>query len=140
MTDGDEGPAVLVLSFHEGEYLGDAATVRYLFDIAGGVARYDTPPLDTLEEARLLLEMYCKRYSSPRATGSNITVFVGREKIDEGVEPLARLDIVLLDGKAWASIMRSNYPCEDVGPVRVDKDDDVGTIACKLLGAKGEAQ
>ena len=138
IDDCDKDPQMLVLSFHEGEYLGPTPKLKHLLDISGSATRPDGPALAPLEEASYVLEYWCEKYSSPVAVGGNITVFIGRETDDGHVESLARLDIVVADGKAWTTVVRSDYPSEDMGPTCVDEDDGVAAVTWKVLSAKGE--
>jgi hypothetical protein len=140
MTEDDvKDPQMLVLALHEEEYLGTTSKLRHLLDIAGSATRPDGPALAPLEEASHVLEYWCEKYSSPVAAGGNITVFIGRETDEGQVEPLARLDIVVADGKAWTTIVRSDYPAENMGPTCVDADEGVAAVAWKVLSAKGES-
>src|SRR5258706_1793050 len=140
MTDDDDKePQMLVLSFHEGEYLGPTPELRHLLDIAGSATRPNRPAMAPLEEAYCVLEYWCEKYSSPVAVGGNITVFIGREADGGHVEPLARLDIVVADGNAWTTVVQSDYPSEDMSPTCVDEDDGVAAVAWKVLRAKGES-
>ena len=139
MTDDDDrDPPLLVLAFHQGEYFGCRPTLIHLLDIAGSATQADGPSLTPLEEASRVLEYWCEKYSSPVADSGNITVFIGRETDDGHVEPLARLDIVVADGKAWTTVVRSDYPSEDMGPTCVDENDGVTAVTWKVLSAKGE--
>ena len=133
INDGDKDPQMLALSFHEGEYLGPMPKLKHLLDISGCATRPDGPALAPMEEASYVLEYWCENYSSPVGVGGNITVFIGHETDDGHVESLARLDSVVADGKAWTTVVRSDYPSEDMGPACVDEDDDVATVAWKVL-------
>lgn len=79
-----------------------------------------------------MLELCSKRYSTPVLTGPALTVFIGR-KVRGVTMSLARLDIVVRHGRAYTSIVRSDAPRVDLEPVLVDSDDDVVSIAIKVL-------
>ncbi|MFL9906883.1 hypothetical protein [Paraburkholderia sp. RL17-337-BIB-A] len=123
---------MLALTFYAGEYTGDKNSLTHLCDIEGSSTPGGRPPFTTLEEARHVLETCTERYSTPTSTEPTLTVFIGRKKRGK-TTPLARLDVLLQDGLARASIVRDHAQSVAVGPVAVDRDDDVATIACKVL-------
>jgi hypothetical protein len=118
--------------FYAGEYRGDMSAMTYLCDIEGSAVPDGRPPFTTLEEARRVLEMCTKLYSTPTLPALALTVFIGRKKRGK-TTPLARLDILLHDGYANTTIDAIDAPRVAMEPVAVDTDDDVATIVRKIL-------
>jgi hypothetical protein len=123
---------MLAIAFYAGEYTGDASTLKYLCDIEGSVTPGGRPPFTALEETQRVLAMCTERYSTPSLAEPALTVFIGRKKRGR-TTPLARLNVLLHDGLARASIVREDAQSVAVGPVAVDSDDDVATIVRKVL-------
>jgi hypothetical protein len=137
--DDDEDTPMLVLEFHDGEYLGLESKTKLLLEISGGAERVDGPSFNALEEASSVLEYWCEKYTSPVATSRNITVFIGRENGDDHhIEPVARLDIVVVAGTARTTLVQSNHPPQDIGPTSVDMDDGVATVVERILSVRGD--
>jgi hypothetical protein len=125
------GP-LLAIAFYDGEYSGDLTALVHLCDLDGSVVPEGRPPFSLLEEALQLLEMSADKYSAPRPLSDYFTVFVGR-KIGAEIRQLTRLDVVAQNGNVRASIMSADSPRIDTESVPYTVDDDVVTIACKVL-------
>jgi hypothetical protein len=123
---------MLTIAFYDGEYDGDMAPLVHICDIEGSAVTYGRPPFSVLEETMRVLEMCADKYSAPRPLSDYFTVFVGR-KIGAEIPQLARLDIVAQNGNVRASIMSADSPRIDTESVPYTVDDDVVTIACKVL-------
>ncbi|WP_029967412.1 hypothetical protein [Paraburkholderia graminis] len=123
---------MLTVTFHAGEYNGDATALTRLCDIEGSATPGGRPPFTLLEETQQVLATCTERYATPAPKGAALTVFIGRKKRGR-TTPLARLDVLLQDGLARASIVRDDAQSVAVGPVAVDRDDDVATIVLKVL-------
>jgi hypothetical protein len=137
--DDDEDTPMLVLEFHEGEYLVPESKTKLLLEIAGSAVRPEGPSFDTLEEAAAVLEYWCEKYASPVATSGNLIVFIGRETgNNNNIEPVARLDIIIEAGTARATVKRNNFPSEDIRPTQIDEDDGVAALVSKVLLAHRE--
>ena len=123
---------MLAIAFYAGEYTGDASALTYLCDIEGSVTPGGRPPFTALEETLRVLAMCAERYSTPSLAEPALTVFIGSKKRGR-TTPLARLDVLLHDGLARASIVRDDAPRVSTEPVPVDSDDDVATVVRKIL-------
>ncbi|MEM5366430.1 hypothetical protein V4C53_10335 [Paraburkholderia azotifigens] len=89
------------------------------------------PPFDPLEEALKVLEVCSEKYSTPHP-GDVFTVFIGR-KDGVTVEPLARIDVYARDGVASSSVLLNTAPRFDTEQVCYAPEDDVVTIALKII-------
>jgi hypothetical protein len=125
--------SVLSIAFYDGEYYGDISRQVRICDIEGSVVPTNRPPFDTLEEALKLLELCSEKYSTPHP-GDVFTVFIGN-KDAVTVEPLARIDVYARDGVASASVLLNAAPRFDTEQVRYAPEDDVVTIALKIISA-----
>jgi hypothetical protein len=122
----------LTMVFYAGEYHGDIDALTHLCDLTGSAVPDGRPPFTTLEEARRVLETCTKLYSTPTLPALALTVFIGRKKRGK-TTPLAQLDVLLQDGLARASVFSKDAPRVAMEPVAVDSEDDVATIALKVL-------
>ncbi|NPT58115.1 hypothetical protein [Paraburkholderia elongata] len=128
---------MLAITFYDGEYDNISFFTR-ICELEGSAVPFDRPPFSLLEEAARVLEMCTDKYSTPLPAGEHVPVFVGRKTGTED-KPLARLDIRITGGQARASIESKDAPRVDTEPVAVDSDDDVATIARKVLSIYSRA-
>jgi hypothetical protein len=131
MNRDDE--TLLTITFFDGEYMGDDALLTYICEVEGSVVPDSRPPFTLLQETMKVLEICADRYSAVRPSGDCFTVIIGRKAAGTEGDPLVRLDGYACNGYASASVLSSHAPCSDMEPVRYLPDDDVVTIAYKIL-------
>ncbi|WP_143810938.1 hypothetical protein [Paraburkholderia piptadeniae] len=123
---------VLTIAAYDGKYTGSLDSLAHLFDLEGSVVPYGRPPFSALEEALKVLELCADKYSTPRAAGKHLTVFVGRGT-GTGVKPVLRLDIGIDERHAVATIVGEPPLYAHTATVDVNDDDDVAAIVRKVL-------
>jgi hypothetical protein len=123
---------MLTIVFYDGEYDGDMAPLVHICEIEGRVVPHGGARFPLLEEVSMLLEMSADKYSVPQPLSDCFTVFVGH-RIGSEIQSVARLDILAHNGSAGASIVSVDSPRVDTESVPYTVDDDVVTIACKVL-------
>jgi hypothetical protein len=120
----------LRISLYDGECTGDMASLTQLCDI-DGVVPDERRASNVFAEALHVLDLYARKHSVSRLSGSSFTVLIVRK--DGAVEtPLVRLDGYARNGYASASITGQG-PRWDTERASYSVDDDVLIIVRKIL-------